>query len=53
VAQLPAFFLQPYYFVADYLGLTIETVSRVLWDLERRGAFEISGRHSIVLLIKP
>lgn len=35
--------------IADYLGLTIETVSRVLWDFERRGAIEISGRHSIVL----
>jgi CRP/FNR family transcriptional regulator, nitrogen fixation regulation protein len=35
--------------IADYLGLTIETVSRILWDFERRGAIEISGRHSIVL----
>jgi CRP/FNR family transcriptional regulator, nitrogen fixation regulation protein len=35
--------------IADYLGLTIETVSRVLWDLERRGAIEISGQHSIML----
>ena len=35
--------------IADYLGLTIETISRVLWDFERRGAIEISGRHSIVL----
>src|SRR5262249_53224532 len=35
--------------IADYLGLTIETVSRVLWDLERRGAIEIKGYHSIVL----
>jgi CRP/FNR family nitrogen fixation transcriptional regulator len=35
--------------IADYLGLTIETVSRVLWDFERRGAIEISGRHSIVV----
>jgi CRP/FNR family nitrogen fixation transcriptional regulator len=35
--------------IGDYLGLTIETVSRVLWDFERRGAIEISGRHSIVL----
>jgi CRP/FNR family nitrogen fixation transcriptional regulator len=35
--------------IADYLGLTIETVSRVLWDFERRGAIEISGRHSIAL----
>jgi CRP/FNR family transcriptional regulator, nitrogen fixation regulation protein len=35
--------------IADYLSLTIETVSRTLWDLERRGAIEISGYHSIVL----
>src|SRR5215467_8423167 len=35
--------------IADYLGPTIETVSRVLWDFERRGAIEISGYHSIVL----
>jgi CRP/FNR family transcriptional regulator, nitrogen fixation regulation protein len=35
--------------VADYLGLTIETVSRVLWNLERRGAIKISGRRSIAL----
>ena len=35
--------------IADYLGLTIETVSRTLWDLERRGAIKINGYHSIVL----
>jgi CRP/FNR family nitrogen fixation transcriptional regulator len=35
--------------IADYLGLTIETVSRVLCDLERRGAIEISGRRYITL----
>jgi CRP/FNR family transcriptional regulator, nitrogen fixation regulation protein len=35
--------------IADYLGLTIETVSRILWDLERRGAIEIEGRRRVVL----
>ena len=35
--------------IADYLGLTVETVSRTLCDLERRGAIEISGRRSIML----
>jgi CRP/FNR family nitrogen fixation transcriptional regulator len=35
--------------IADYLGLTIETVSRVLWAFERRGAIEISDLHSIRL----
>jgi len=35
--------------IADYLGLTIETVSRTLSDLERRGAIEISGRRYIRL----
>jgi hypothetical protein len=35
--------------IADYLGLTIETVSRVLRDFERRGAIEISDRRSIML----
>jgi CRP/FNR family transcriptional regulator, nitrogen fixation regulation protein len=35
--------------IADYLGLTIETVSRTLWDLERRGAIKIKGYRSIML----
>jgi hypothetical protein len=35
--------------IADYLGLTIETVARVLWGFERRGAIEISDRRSIRL----
>jgi CRP/FNR family nitrogen fixation transcriptional regulator len=35
--------------MADYLGLTIETVSRTLWDLERRGAIKINDLRSIVL----
>jgi CRP/FNR family transcriptional regulator, nitrogen fixation regulation protein len=35
--------------IADYLGLTIETVSRTLWHLERRGAIKIKGYRSVVL----
>ena len=35
--------------IADYLGLSIETVSRVLHDLERRGAIKIKGYRSIAL----
>jgi len=35
--------------IADYLGLTIETVSCALWGLERRGAIHINGQHSVVL----
>jgi DNA-binding transcriptional regulator YhcF (GntR family) len=35
--------------IADYLGLTLETVSRTLWDLERRGAIKINGNRSVVL----
>jgi len=35
--------------IADYLGLTIETVSRTLHDLERRGAIKIKGYNAIVL----
>jgi CRP/FNR family transcriptional regulator, nitrogen fixation regulation protein len=35
--------------IADYLGLTIETVSRTLWGLERRGAIKIKGYRSVVL----
>jgi CRP-like cAMP-binding protein len=34
--------------IADYLGLTIETVSRTLWALENCGAIEISRRRRIV-----
>jgi CRP-like cAMP-binding protein len=35
--------------IADYLGLTIETVSRTLWSLESCGAIEISTSRRIVL----
>jgi CRP/FNR family transcriptional regulator, nitrogen fixation regulation protein len=33
--------------IADYLGLTIETVSRTLWALENCGTIEISRRRRI------
>jgi CRP/FNR family transcriptional regulator, nitrogen fixation regulation protein len=39
--------------IADYLGLTIETVSRTLWHLERRGAIKIKGYRSVVLRNRP
>jgi CRP/FNR family transcriptional regulator, nitrogen fixation regulation protein len=35
--------------IGDYLGLTIETVSRVFWDLERRGVIKIAGRRAVVI----
>jgi CRP/FNR family transcriptional regulator len=35
--------------IGDYLGITIETVCRVLSDLKRCGVIEVS-RHSITLL---
>ena len=35
--------------IGDYLGITIETVCRVLSDLKRRGVIEVSP-HSIILL---
>lgn len=36
--------------VADHLGLTIETVSRSLSDLKRRGAIEVRGHDGITIL---
>jgi CRP-like cAMP-binding protein len=35
--------------IGDYLGITIETVYRVMSDLKRRGVIEVSA-HSITLL---
>ena len=35
--------------MADYLGLTIETVSRMMTSLARRGLIQATGRHSIAL----
>ena len=35
--------------MADYLGLTIETVSRMMTSLVRRGLIQATGRHRIAL----
>ena len=35
--------------IADYIGLTIETVSRTLTSLEQQGAIELPNCHQIVL----
>lgn len=35
--------------MADYLGLTIETVSRMMTNLVRRGLIQATGRHGIAL----
>jgi CRP-like cAMP-binding protein len=35
--------------IADYLGLTIETVCRILTDLKGNGILSIPGRHSAVI----
>ena len=35
--------------IADYLGLTIETVSRMLADLERRGAIALPNSRRVIL----
>lgn len=35
--------------IADYLGLTIETVSRVLAELKRSGHITIPSRHGIII----
>ncbi len=35
--------------MADYLGLTIETVSRMMTSLTRRGFIHATGRHKIAL----
>jgi hypothetical protein len=35
--------------IADYLGLTIETVCRALSKFKRRGLIELEGRNRVVL----
>lgn len=35
--------------MSDYLGLTIETVSRMMTSLVRRGLIQATGRHRIAL----
>ncbi|WP_417591469.1 helix-turn-helix domain-containing protein [Parasphingorhabdus sp.] len=38
--------------IADFLGLTIHTVSRTFTELAQRGLIKIEGRHSIVITDK-
>ena len=35
--------------IADYLGLTVETVSRTLGRLKRAGLIEVPNAHAVVL----
>jgi CRP-like cAMP-binding protein len=35
--------------IGDYLGLTIETVSRTFWALEKSGDIEISSRRRVTV----
>jgi CRP/FNR family transcriptional regulator, anaerobic regulatory protein len=35
--------------MADYLGLTIETVSRMMTSLTRRGLIAVGDRHTVIL----
>ena len=35
--------------MADYLGLTIETVSRMMTSLTRRGLIAVGARHIVTL----
>ena len=36
--------------IADYLGLTIETVCRAISDLKQSGVVRIPSRHELVIL---
>jgi CRP/FNR family transcriptional regulator len=36
--------------IADYLGLTIETVSRTMTKLANKGVLAASGRHAVKIL---
>ena len=38
--------------IADFLGLTIHTISRTFTDLARRGVIKVDGRHSVILIDK-
>ena len=39
--------------LADYLGLTSETVSRIFTNFKKRGLIEVRGRHGVRLTQPP
>src|ERR1700722_3848665 len=38
------------YDIADYLGISVETVSRALSDLKQRGAIRLSGTRTVSII---
>jgi CRP/FNR family transcriptional regulator, nitrogen fixation regulation protein len=38
------------YDIADYLALSVETVSRALTDLKQRGMIALSGTHEVTIV---
>jgi len=53
VARTPLSLLMNRTQIADYLGLTIETVSRAFSKLKKRGVIEIVGNDEVVILDHP
>ena len=50
VAQTPLSLLMNRSQIADYLGLTIETVSRAFGKLRKRGVIELVGNDEVIIL---